>query len=199
VAAELLDLGFDAFNVLSKDNASRQIIASHSGVANFRSPVIASAVLSGLKSASVITEVVSECVKRGHLAKNADPFLGTISKELMRFANLERILPEKGKRRALQNLYESIKSVSTIRNNPHFWLQYAMARLSLGELDVARRYFEQSYSYAKSINGYDTFQIDNHYCRLLLKEAENTTDADEAYKAVDEALTTLKKASTSRE
>ena len=40
---------------------------------------------------------------------------------------------------------------------------------------------------------FDTFQIDNHYCRLLLREVEDATNSDEAYKLVDEALTTLKK------
>lgn len=68
-----------------------------------------------------------------------------------------------------------------------------MARLSLGELSVARTYFEQSFSLANKMPGYDTFQIDNHYCRLLLREAENTTDSDEAFKKVDEALQILKK------
>jgi tetratricopeptide (TPR) repeat protein len=155
--------------------------------------VIASAVLSGVNSATTITEIVAECVMRGEEKRQADSYLGTISKELMRFANIERLLPEKGKRAALQNLYEEIKTVPSIRENPHYWLQYAMARLSLGELQVARYYFEQSYSFAKKMPGYDTFQIDNHFCRLLLREAENTTDCDEAFKAVDEALQTLKK------
>lgn len=186
-------MSYDNFHKLTKDDVARQILAVHSGVAHFRSPVMASAVLSGLLSAITISEIVSECVKRGEQARRADSYLGTISKELMRFANLERILPERGKRAALQNLYEDLKTVPSIRLNPHYWLQYAMARLSLGELSVARSYFEQSYSIAANMAGFDTFQIDNHYCRLLLREAENTTDHDEAFKAVDEALQTLKK------
>lgn len=193
VAAELLQLSYDSFQKLTKDDVARQILAVQSGVANFRSPVMASAILTGLLSAITITEIVSECIKRGEQARRADPYLGTISKELMRFANLERILPEKGRRAALQNLYEDLKNVPSIRSNPHYWLQYAMARLSLGELPLARKYFEQSYSLAEKMPGYDTFQIDNHYCRLLLREAENTTDSDEAFRAVDKALQTLKK------
>jgi hypothetical protein len=194
VISELLGLSFDTFARLRKDDTLRQIVDVQSGVANFRSSVMARAVLNGLNQASVITEVVAECVKRGHQARHADPYLDTISVELMRFANLERILPEgKGKRPALQNLYEDLASISTIRENPYFWLQYAMARLSLGDLGIARRYFTLSHEYAKKIKGFDTFQIDNHYCRLLLREAEDATDADEAFKAVDEALTTLKK------
>lgn len=193
VAAELLQLSYDNFRELTKDEVSRQILTIQSGVAGFRSSVMARAVLSRLPTAASVTDVVADCVKRGEHSRRADPYLWSISKELMRFANLERILPEKGLRIALQNFYEDIKTVPSIRSNPHFWLQYAMARLSLGELSVARKYFEQSYSIASNMHGYDTFQIDNHYCRLLLREAEETTDADAAFKAVDEALQTLKK------
>lgn len=193
VVTELLHLSDDSFRNLSRDEIPRQIVIVRSGVAQFRSTIMATAVLSGLVNAPTITDVIVECVRNAEHARRADSYFGTIAKELMRFATLERVLPEKGKRSALQNLYEEVKNIPTIRDNPQFWLQYAMARLSLGELNVARRYFEQSYSFAEKISGYDTFQIDNHYCRLLLLEAENTTDGDEAFRAVDNALITLKK------
>ena len=192
VAAELLQLSNDSFRKLSSDDTVRQILSVRSGVADFRSPVIASALLEGLSSAATITKVVVKCATRGEIERRADPYLGRVSVELMRFANLERILPANGKRAALQNLYEEMKTVPSIRDNALFWLQYAMARLSLGDLDLARRYFEQSYAIAKKSN-FDPYQIDNHYCRLLLSEAENATDSDEAFQKVDETLRTLKR------
>ena len=195
VVTELLHLSSDSFRDLTRDEIPRQIVVVQSGVAQFRSTIMATAVLSGLINAPIITDVIVECVRNAEHARRADSYFGNLAKELMRFATLERILPDKGKRPALQNLYEELKNIPSIRENPQFWLQYAMARLSLGELDIARRYFEQSYSFAKNINGYDTFQIDNHYCRLLFLEAENATDSDEAFKSVNEALSTLKKLS----
>lgn len=193
VVAELLHLSDDSFRNLTRDEIPRQIIVVRSGVAQFRSTIMAAAVLSGLVNAPIITDVIVECVRNAEQARRGDSYFGNVSKELVRFATLERVLPDKGKRAALQNLYEELKNIPTIRENPQFWLQYAMARLSLGELDVARRYFEQSYSFAEKISGYDTFQIDNHYCRLLFLEAENATDSDEAFKAVSNALAILKK------
>lgn len=193
VVTELLHLSDDSFRNLSRDEIPRQIVVVRSDVAQFRSTIMATAVLSGLVNAPIITDVIVECVRNAEHAKRVDSYFGNVAKELMRFAILERVLPDKGKRAALQNLYEELKNIPTIRENPQFWLQYAMARLSLGELDVARRYFKQSYSFAEKISGYDTFQIDNHFCRLLFLEAENTTDSDEAFKAVDNALITLKK------
>ena len=192
VASDLLRLKYDAFRKLMTDAVVRQILDLQSGIALFRSPVIASAVLSEVETASTITEVVVECIKEGHRNRDADRYLGKIATELTRFANLERVLPVHGKRVALQNLYEELKTVPSIRSDPLFWLQYAMARLSLGELDLARRYFEQSYSIAKN-STFDTYQIDNHYCRLLLREAEETTDADNAFKKVDQTIEILKR------
>jgi len=193
VVAELLQLSDASFRVLTRDEIPRQIVIVRSDVAQFRSTIMAAAVLGGMVNAPIISSVIVECVRNAEHARRADSYYGNLAKELMRFATLERILPDKGKRAALQNLYEELKNIPTIQKNPQFWLQYAMARLSLGELDVARRYFKQSYSFAEKITGYDTFQIDNHYCTLLFREAENKTDSDDAFRAVDEALTTLKK------
>ena len=192
VASDLLGLKYGAYRKLMRDTIVRQILDVESGIALFRSPVIANAVLSEMENAKTVAEVVVDCVKQGHVGRHADHYLGRIATELTRFANLERILPTNGKRIALQNFYEELKTVPSIRNDPLFWLQYAMARLSLGDLDLARRYFEQSYSIADG-RDFDTYQIDNHYCRLLLREAEETTDSDNAYQKVDKTLETLKR------
>ena len=192
VASDLLGLKYGAYRDLTQDSVVRQILDVESGIALFRSPVIANAVLGQMENARTVAEVVVDCVKQGHVNRHADRYLGRIATELTRFANLERILPTNGKRIALQNFYEELKSIPSIRNDPLFWLQYAMARLSLGELDLARRYFEQSYSISERTD-FDTYQIDNHYCRLLLREAEETTDSDNAYQKVDRTIETLKR------
>lgn len=193
LTAELLKLSYETFKKISSNENTRQIVAVQSGIAQFRSSIIANAVLSSVSNSTSITDVISECVFYAEHGKRADSYLGYISKELIRYGTLERILPEKGKRAALQNLYEGLKNIPSLRDNPQFWLQYAMSRLALGELDVARRYFSNSYSLAEKTNGYDTYQIDNHYCRLLLLEAEQTTISDEAFKSANQALTILKK------
>ena len=192
VASDLLGLKYNAYRTLMRDPVVRQILDVESGIALFRSPVIANAILSEMENAMTVAEVVVDCVKQGHVDRHADRYLGRIATELTRFANLERILPDSGKRIALQNFYEELKSIPSIRSDPLFWLQYAMARLSLGDLELARRYFEQSYSIADR-KKFDTYQIDNHYCRLLLREAEDTTDPDDAYKKVDTTIQTLKR------
>lgn len=192
VAAELLQLSSEAFKKLTSDPIVKSILSVNSGIADFRSPVVADAVLEGFSSAGIVTKVAVICAKNGHLQRRADSLLGQISIELMRFANLERVLPKAGRSEALQNFYQDLKSIDSIRANALFWLQYAMAQLSIGELETARRHFENSYSIA-SASDFDTFQIDNHYCRLLLAEAEKTPDAEVAFQKVDEVLGILKR------
>ncbi len=192
VVSELLGYSYSHFKKLCEDEVVRQVIAINSNGANFRSPVISETILKRIQNASTITEVAAICARTGHLERQADDYLGKISVELIRFSNLERILPDRGKHEALQNFYEDMKTIPSINSNALFWLQYAMARLSLGNLELARRYFANAYSIAKETN-FDTYQIDNHFCRLLLREAEETEDSDLAFKKVEETMDILKR------
>ncbi|QGY45926.1 hypothetical protein GM418_20285 [Maribellus comscasis] len=77
-------------------------------------------------------------------------------------------------KREIFRFYETIKDYNFCRNNIHFWLQYAIARLSDYNYEIAGAYFEKCYELAKTIKGYDTYKIDNHYCRFILEnEVEN--------------------------
>ena len=62
--------------------------------------------------------------------------------------------------------YENIKSLPSCDRNPHFWLQYAIVKLSEHDYEQAKIYFNAAYSFAKRIDNFDTYQIDNHYARL---------------------------------
>lgn len=76
--------------------------------------------------------------------------------------------------------FEEIRNTRFCKNNPHYWLQYAILTLDRHDLDLAQRYFETSYSYAKSRRDYDTYQIDNHFARYLL-ELGASVDKDAPY------------------
>lgn len=90
--------------------------------------------------------------------------------EIMRFSTLQHLLPEKGRLQAAIRFYEGAKEFDTAKRNPLFWFQYAIACVTLDDVDRAGKYFTTAYSIANKI-GFDTFQIDNHYARFLLVEA----------------------------
>ncbi|MCC8171417.1 MAG: SIR2 family protein [Parabacteroides sp.] len=67
------------------------------------------------------------------------------------------------------SFFEEIKTTYYAKKNPHFWLQYAIARLSSRDYPIAKQYFDTAYGYAKSASDFDTYQIDNHYARYLIE------------------------------
>ena len=101
----------------------------------------------------------------------------SLLRDLMRFSTLQNLLPERQRRPATIRYYEGIKNLFGCQRNPQFWLQYAIACLTLGELDRAERYFATAYSFASSRN-FGTFQIDNHFARFLLVRAVEIGDSD---------------------
>jgi len=105
----------------------------------------------------------------------------------MRYKFISTILPENQRLESTIHYYENIKNLSYTRRDPLFWLQYAIASLNLDQLERAERYFEDSYSLAKARQGYDTFQIDNHFSRLLLEKALRTNEKNASMKFTHEA------------
>ncbi len=81
----------------------------------------------------------------------------------------------------------------------NFWLQYGIARISLGDLEKARLWFDNAYEYGKGVPHFESSStkknIDNHYSRLLLMEAQDATDADKAFDLVRAALELAKASS----
>lgn len=93
-----------------------------------------------------------------------------IARRLMTFTNIQNILNEKDPsfKGNLLRYYEAVKSMKYCRCNPHFWLQYAIVMLSERNYDRAKYYFDTAYRYGDNMDGFDTYQIDNHYARWIL-------------------------------
>jgi hypothetical protein len=107
----------------------------------------------------------------------SDYYFGLL-RELMRFGRLQYLLPESGRRQGIVRYYESIKGLNACRRHPLFWLQYAIACLTMNDLDRAEAYFNTSYSLAENMSSFDTYQIDNHYARFLLVTAIENNEAN---------------------
>ena len=109
---------------------------------------------------------------------------------LVNYSVIQSMIPEKGKRDALIRFYEGTKSLASAANHPHFWLQYALARLAFDkpeDLAKAKLYLDASYSHAKSRAGYHTRHLDNVLARYYLKVGSIETDFVKAYELFCEA------------
>ena len=92
-------------------------------------------------------------------------------KKMMTYSNLQHILnkSDKNYKANLLFYYDSIHTLAFCAENPHFWMQYAILKLSEYDYVTAEIYFNNAYSYAKKYSDYDTYQIDNHHARFILE------------------------------
>lgn len=193
---DLLGLDFDDFRRITSNDYARQIMTASTNRVNFRSPIIGAAILTTRDDAKVVTNVLTECIINAKKLSGANRQLGYIAGSMIRYGNLERFLPSHGRRIALQNLYEGVKMYFRDGQDPVFWLQYGIARISLGDLTKARRWFDNAYEYGKKNPNFPTsttkVHIDNHYARLLFREALDHSDPNEAFDLVRDALELIK-------
>lgn len=111
-----------------------------------------------------------------------------VQRRIMTFGTLTSVLPVENRKHLYHQFYDKLKrQVPRIERNPHYWLQYAMAVMSLNNLGDAKRLLENAYAKAGRIAGYDTTYIDNQYARLYLLMAIEEEDQDVGYKHFEKA------------
>jgi len=99
----------------------------------------------------------------------------------MRFSQIALLIPAERHDQHLISYYDSIKNLNGCANNQFFWLQYAIARLSISDYGLAEKYLETAYGLAKKISGFDTYQIDNTKARLLLQRIADGTRVGKSF------------------
>lgn len=72
-----------------------------------------------------------------------------------------------------------------LERTPHFWLQYAMARIAIDDYHVAQNYLDTAY--AKAYDGYDTSYLDAQQARLWIKLAINEKDQNKSIGLFEQA------------
>ncbi|MEB6663511.1 SIR2 family protein [Achromobacter ruhlandii] len=149
----------------------RDIIDISSREIRMKSPVLAQYLLQHVFAAGHVVDVLIILVRMASELRYDSGDFRYIHADLMRYANIAQMLPEKERLRAIIKYYESIKDLPSTKGNPQFWLQYAIGCLTNRNLPRAEIYFKSAYSFARQQEGYDTFQIDNHYARFLLQKA----------------------------
>jgi hypothetical protein len=144
-----------------------------------KSPIAAQYVLKQIADPAFVVSVLTKLAKRADTVAFMSRRYQRMLSNLMIFSNLQLVLPQDGRARAVISYYESIKDLRHCRESPLFWLQYAIACLVIEDLDRSGRYFDTSYSFAYK-QSFNTYQIDNHYARFLLVQAIRKLEADPA-------------------
>lgn len=124
---------------------------------------------------------------------NSDQTKKDLFKSLVRFSVVERIFPEKQRINNLVRYYESLKRrVPWLKDDPHYWLQYAMTQLAYDDLPKTQKYLDQAYAIARKRANYHTIHIDTQQSRLFLRMAAQEKNSNESFKKFSEAIRLLK-------
>ena len=153
-----------------KDPAVQELVNFEAGRIRPKSSLVSQTLILELFSTTTVVDVLINVAK--HLN---DSYSEKVSKQMMRrlmtFTNLQQVLNQKDAsyKYDLLRYYEALKVLPLCKSNPHFWLQYAIVKLSEYDYGMAKQFFEAAYSFAAVLERFDTYQIDNHYARFVLE------------------------------
>lgn len=134
------------------------------------SSLFASVLLEEIFNTGVIVDVMIAIFKRLNEQRSRWE-VKQVLKKMMTYSNLQHILNKNDKnyKANLLYYYDSIHTLEFCSENPHFWMQYAILKLSEYDYITADVYFNNAYSFAKKHGNFDTYQIDNHHARFILE------------------------------
>ena len=167
----------DAFDIESlnsprfqKNAAVQELVNFESGQIRPKSSLVSQTLVHELFDTTTVIDVLINVAK--HLnTYQLDKVAKQMMRKLMTFTSIQQVLNVKDTsyKYDLLRYYEALKVLPMCKTNPHFWLQYAIVKLSERDYGMARQFFEAAYSFAKDKVKFDTYQIDNHYARFILE------------------------------
>lgn len=186
VLADILGTDATSDPEFRKNPQIRQLVGFDSFRVNIRSPIVAQFFLTRLANKISTLNVLVRLATRGDKLRYTSHFFRSLFESLQRFSVVQRLFPLEGKLAVVTSYYEEIKALRGCTKNYHFWLQYAIACLTLGERERSKKYFDQAYAIAAERRD-DAYQVDNHYSRYLLETAVDYPEAKEAMECFRQA------------
>lgn len=179
----------------------KQLISTHNDTFIPKSSILAEFILSHFPNPNYLIETLIEIAKNARNKSDSGHIYFSFYKDLASFRRIQHILPSKNnKRENLIQFYEGLKNhVHIERKNPHFWLQYAIARLTFPEnqenLALAKKHLDNALSLGKSRNNYWTDDIETQIARFYLLNSIHSfeiANIDLAFNDFQEALKIIK-------
>ncbi|MCK5764157.1 MAG: SIR2 family protein, partial [Clostridiales bacterium] len=144
-----------------------------------KSSLFSISLLKNFFSAAYITNKLLDLAEKYNALKDNGVIEKELFKSLLRFSFAERLVPEKGKLNSLVKYYEELKvRVGWLKFDPHFWLQYGMARMNYGQLEKAQSNLDEAYVLARSRQNYDTSYLDTQQARLYILQSHEESNGN---------------------
>ena len=153
---------------------TRELLTFSSGGIVTRSSILAKFGLNSFSDArQLVDRLIKIAINAHDRGESSDLYFG-IYRDLVTFSILQSMLPEKGKRDSLIRFYEGVKNLRAAKNHPHFWLQYAIARLASDrpdDLRMAKLFLDSAYAHAAKRSNYHTRHLDNVLARYWIQHS----------------------------
>jgi hypothetical protein len=167
------------------DSTIKQFFNTDRDVITPKSSALAEFCLTNFPDPILLVDSLIEISRATRKKAENSKFYWDTYRDMASFSNVKRMLPEIGRRELLIRFYEGLRTIPLERDNPLFWLQYAMARMNApekGDLDQAATYLKTALAIARSRRYFTTVDIETQYARLYIEHALHTAEsADEAY------------------
>lgn len=145
-----------------------------------KSSLMSLAIINNCYSESYVKHKLLNVVKTFDNLRSISHESNKLFKSLLRFHVLEILLPQKQK--ALDSYYMELKKVCPwLKDSPHYWVQYAMCRISIGDTESAQTYLNDAYTLARSKDDYHTENIDTQQARLYLVKCIREPDGNKSF------------------
>jgi hypothetical protein len=151
-----------------------------------KSSVLSLFLVNNFFAESYVVENCLEIMKR--IDGDQSSHVRAIRSKLLTFNNLEKLIPQK--QNSLNNYFAELKRRCLwLKKHPHYWVQYAMCRLSFGDTKIAQEHLDSAYKFASlRKDDYHTENIDTQQARLfIMKAIENISDPANAAKLFENA------------
>jgi hypothetical protein len=174
------------FNATFKaDPTIKQFFNSDRDIISPKSTALAEFCLKNFPDPVLLVDSLIEICRATRKKAEVTRFYWDTYRDMASFMSVKRMLPDESKRELLIRFYEGLRSIDLERENPLFWLQYAMARMDqpkAGDLEQAEAYLKTALALGRAKKQYTIVDIETQYARLHLERALQTaTTADEAY------------------
>ena len=158
------------------DPVIRELVNIDNGTITLRSSLLAESILVTVIEPEIIVDVLVKVFKSLDAYRNEDNYRQML-KCLLSHQNISRVLNREHPEHIanVTRFFEEIRTTDFCKENEHYWLQYAIAKLFAHDYPSANMFFNNAYAYAekkqKRIGGTAnyTYQIDNHFARYLLE------------------------------
>lgn len=184
----------EIFNKSFRENkAFKQLTTRNNDTVIAKSSALAEFILTNFPNPILLVETLVRIAKNARAKSDGNKFYFDFYKDLASFRYIQKMLPKTGKRESLILFYQGLKEIPEERNNPHFWLQYAIARLSHPDednLDRAKSYLENAMSLAGQRANYWTDDIETQLARYYFQNSisDSNTELSTAFSDFEQGI-----------